>query len=171
MFIAGCGASPPPKPKFELPADAVRLEPLPADPDAPEEYTTTESGLKYRILRKSDGKKPTMANAVRMHYRGRRQDGSIFSSTYGKFGAAEYIKLADVIKGSAEGLQLIGEGGMIELIIPPELAYADKGSVAVPPNETLHFIVEMMNVYDVPAQPAKDPKTSEESASDEEKKE
>lgn len=112
-----------------------------------------------------------MENAVRLHYRGRRQDGSIFGSTYGKFGAAEYIKLTDVVKGSAEGLQLIGEGGMIELIIPPELAYADKGSQSVPPNETLHFIVELMNVYDVPTEPSKDSKTSEESKSDDEKKE
>jgi FKBP-type peptidyl-prolyl cis-trans isomerase FkpA len=49
--------------------------PGPVDKDAPEEFTTTKSGLKYRIRRKSDGDKPKPANNVTVHYKGWLDNG------------------------------------------------------------------------------------------------
>jgi len=146
MLLIGCGG-PPPKVR-ELPKDTVRVKEGAIDPDAPQEFTTTESGLKYRILRKSDGRKPTPTDKVRVHYRGRFNDenGKIFDSSYGSSGESANFSLGGVIKGWTEGLQLVGEGGMIELIIPPELAYGDQGTPGMPPNSTLHFIVELIEV-------------------------
>ncbi len=44
-------------------------------------------------------------------------------------------------------MQLVGEGGMIELEIPPELSYGSAAPAATfPPNATLHFIVELIHV-------------------------
>ena len=57
-------------------------DPGPTDADAPSEFTTTESGLKYRILRKSDGKVPTASDKVLVDYRGWLDDGKEFDSTY-----------------------------------------------------------------------------------------
>jgi len=52
-----------------------------------------------------------------------------------------------VIKGWGEGVQLIGEGGMVELEIPPELGYGRQGMPgAIPPQATLHFIVELVRI-------------------------
>ena len=52
-----------------------------------------------------------------------------------------------VISGWTEGLQLIGEGGMIELEIPADLGYGASGSLPkIPPNATLHFLVELIEV-------------------------
>jgi FKBP-type peptidyl-prolyl cis-trans isomerase FkpA len=50
-----------------------------------------------------------------------------------------------VIPGWIEGVTYVGEGGMIELEIPSDLAYGPGGHPpAIPPNATLHFIVELL---------------------------
>ncbi len=118
----------------------------PIDDDAPEEFTTTDSGLQYRILRKSDGDKATARDSVTVHYRGWLDDETEFDSSYGR-GEPISFPLGGVIAGWTEGMQLVGEGGMIELTIPPELGYGSRGAgAAVPPNATLHFTVELLSV-------------------------
>ena len=52
-------------------------------------------------------------------------------------------RLDGVIKGWTEGLQLVKEGGKIQLVIPPELAYGDRGPLA---HRTLVFDVELISV-------------------------
>jgi len=116
------------------------------DTDAPEEFTTTESGLKYRILRKSNGQRPSDSNQVRVDYSGWLDDGTYFDSSYSRSEPVTF-SLGGVIPGWTEGLQLIGEGGMIELEIPPELGYGATGSPPeIPPNATLHFKIELHEV-------------------------
>jgi FKBP-type peptidyl-prolyl cis-trans isomerase FkpA len=118
----------------------------PVDDDAPEEFTETESGLKYRILRKSDGEKANPNNSVTVNYRGWLDDETEFDSSY-KRGEPISFPLRGVIPGWTEGMQLVGVGGMIELTIPPELGYGQRGAgAAVPPNATLHFIVELISI-------------------------
>lgn len=116
------------------------------DPDAPEEFTTTESGLKYRILRRSDGQRPSETDQVRVDYSGWLDDGTYFDSSYNRNEPVSF-SVRGVIPGWTEGLQLIGEGGMIELEIPPELGYGAEGSPpSIPPNATLHFKVELLEI-------------------------
>ena len=138
---------------FEKPKEKpVVTAPGAADPDAPEEFTTTESGLKYRIRRKSDGKKPGPENTIKVNYRGWLDDGTIFDTTYGTGGTPNTFGVSHVVKGFTEGIQLIGEGAMIELEIPYELGYGTQGSPpTVPPKATLHFLVELLEVQDPPA--------------------
>jgi FKBP-type peptidyl-prolyl cis-trans isomerase FkpA len=103
--------------------------------------------LKYRILRKSDGKKPTAKNEVTVHYKGWLDDKKIFDSSYRR---AEKISfpLNRVIPGWTEGMQLVGKGGMIELEIPAKLGYGsrDVGNGLIPANSTLHFVVELYEI-------------------------
>ena len=115
-----------------------------------QKFKTTKSGLKYRILRKSKGEQPTATSVVTVHYRGWIPDkegkGKDFDSSY-KRGKPTTFPLNGVIKGWTEGLQLVGKGGMIELIIPPELGYGKRGfGGAIPPDSTLRFIVELIEV-------------------------
>ncbi|MDP7019400.1 MAG: FKBP-type peptidyl-prolyl cis-trans isomerase, partial [Pirellulaceae bacterium] len=52
-----------------------------------------------------------------------------------------------VIAGWTEGVQLVNQGGMIELWIPSELGYGARGAPgAIPPNATLHFVIELLGV-------------------------
>ncbi len=116
------------------------------DDDAPLEFTTTRSGLKYRVLRHSDDKKPLAHNTVTVNYRGWLDNGREFDSSYKRDEPISF-PLGGVIAGWTEGMQLIGNGGMIELWIPSDLGYGAKGSPpSVPPNADLHFVVELLAV-------------------------
>lgn len=118
----------------------------PVDQDVSTEFSETASGLKYRILRQSDGRKPTARNMVEVHYRGWLDSGRQFDSSYDR-GETASFGLGSVVPGWTEGLQLVGEGGMIELWIPSELGYGSRGSPgSIPPNATLHFVVELIKV-------------------------
>lgn len=150
LILSGCVRHQPPEedvPVLSAPDESSEgAGPGAVDEDAPEEFTTTPSGLKYRIRRKSDGKKPILANTVVAHYRGWLDDETVFDSSYPR-GEPASFPLGGVVKGWQEGLQLIGEGGMIELEIPSEMGYGEKGFPPdIPGGATLHFIVELVEV-------------------------
>lgn len=118
----------------------------PTDKDAPKEFTKTASGLKYKILRKSDGKKPTRKDAITIHYKGWLDSGKEFDGSY-KRGKPSTFPLGRLIPAWQEALPLLGEGGMIELEVPPELGYGDAGFPPdIAPGATLHFIVELIAI-------------------------
>ena len=121
-------------------------EPGQPDKDAPEEFQSTESGLKYRVLRKGSGKKPAANDTVTVHYRGWLDNKNEFDSSY-KRDEPTTFPLNRVIPGWTEGLQLVNEGGMIELEIPPNLGYGARGAGnVIPPNARLHFLVELIDI-------------------------
>ncbi|MBX3413820.1 MAG: FKBP-type peptidyl-prolyl cis-trans isomerase [Pirellulales bacterium] len=124
----------------------AEVKPGPVDKDAPKEFSETKSGLKYRVLRKSEGAKPKATDSVTVHYKGWLDNGKEFDSSYAR-GEEISFPLNMVIPGWTEGLQLVGEGGMIELEIPSELGYGRRGAGnAIPPNATLHFLVELKKI-------------------------
>jgi FKBP-type peptidyl-prolyl cis-trans isomerase len=125
----------------ELPQGAGKI-----DPDAPKKFTTTGSGLKYRVLRKGGDKMAKATDTVKVNYKGWLDNGKEFDSSYQRKKPIEF-PLNGVIKGWTEGMQLVGEGGMIELEIPSKLGYGERGAAGViPPNATLHFLVELLQV-------------------------
>ncbi|MGE3313582.1 MAG: FKBP-type peptidyl-prolyl cis-trans isomerase [Planctomycetaceae bacterium] len=132
------------------------LGPGPVDPDAPEEFTTTESGLKYRIRRKSDDIKPEPLDGVAMHYRGWLDNGQEFENTYAK-GSVVVKRMVELLSGWKEGMQLIGRGGMIELEIPAKLAFGHEGqsAIGIPPHATLHAQIELLDVRKYRNEPGK----------------
>jgi FKBP-type peptidyl-prolyl cis-trans isomerase len=117
-----------------------------ADANAPLTFSKTPSGLQYRVLRNGTGEKPTAANKVRVNYHGWLDDGKVFDSSYQRREPISF-GLNQVIPGWTEGMQLVGEGGMIELWIPSNLGYGARGAGRdIPPNATLHFLVELLQV-------------------------
>jgi len=103
---------------------------------------TTPSGLQYRILEAGSGKSPGPTDTVTVNYRGTLVNGHKFDSSYDK-GKPITFRLNGVIKGWTEGLQHVKEGGKIQLVIPPELAYGNRGPLA---HQTLIFDVELISV-------------------------
>ncbi len=105
----------------------------------------TESGLLYEIIEEGDmANKPTADDTVVVHYKGTKLDGSTFDSSYDRGETAEF-KLSAVIKGWTEGLQYVGKGGKIRLVIPKELAYGDNMRHPLG-GQTLQFDVELIDV-------------------------
>ena len=116
------------------------------DATAPYTFTTTPSGLKYRILRQGNGPKPTARQTVEVNYHGWLDNGKVFDSSYARKKSISF-GLNQVIPGWTEGMQQVGKGGMIELVIPAKLGYGARGAGdAVPPNATLHFLVELIAI-------------------------
>jgi FKBP-type peptidyl-prolyl cis-trans isomerase FkpA len=136
------------KPLTAGPADKKeKVAPGKIDEKAPREFTKTESGLKYRILRKSEDRKPKATDSVEVHYKGWLDDETIFDSSYQR-GTPISFPLSGVIKGWTEGMQLVGKGGMIELEIPYSLGYGERGTPGgpIPPKANLHFVVELISI-------------------------
>ncbi len=121
-------------------------EPGRVDIDAPNKFTKTDSGLAYRVRRRSTGRRPSPRDSVTVHYRGWLNDGTEFDSSYER-GEPATFRLNQVVKGWTEGMQHIGEGGMIELEVPAELGYGERGAgEKIPPGSQLHFLVELISV-------------------------
>jgi len=124
-----------------------KAKPGKIDENASKEFKTTPSGLKYRILRKTDGRKPVATDKVEVNYKGWLNDLKIFDSSYQRGQSIEF-GLKQVIPGWTEGVQLMGVGEMIELDIPYQLAYGERGTPGgpIPPKAQLHFIVELIAI-------------------------
>ncbi len=117
----------------------------PAAAPSDAEYTTTASGLQYRVVTQGNGPRPTAADTVTVHYRGTLTDGTQFDSSYDR-GEPATFGLNQVIAGWTEGLQLMPVGSTFEFIIPAELAYGAAGRPGIPPNATLNFTVELLGI-------------------------
>ena len=105
----------------------------------------TGSGLQYKIIEPGNDVKPGPADSVWVNYKGSLLDGTVFDQT--PEGSEPVMLLLNrVIPGWQEGLQLIGEGGKIQLFIPSELAYGEQANQVIGPNATLIFDVETSKV-------------------------
>lgn len=107
---------------------------------------TTDSGLQYRVLAEGDGAAPTPSSTVSCHYEGTLIDGTKFDSSYDRGEPAQF-PVNGVISGWTEMLQLMKEGGKVEVFIPSNLAYGDRGAPPViGPGATLIFKIELLKV-------------------------
>jgi len=106
----------------------------------------TASGLQYKVLKPGTGKKPAATDTVVVHYRGTLIDGTEFDSSYSRNQPAT-LPLTSVIKGWQEALPMMTVGSKWQLVIPPSLAYGERGAGSrIGPDETLVFEVELLEV-------------------------
>ena len=130
----------------EEPAPAAVEDTAAADENAvPAEYTTTESGLKYKVIKKGTGRSPKATDIVKVNYEGKLLDGTVFDSSFTR-GEPISFPLNRVIPGWTEGLQLMQEGATYEFLIPYQLAYGEQGAGPIPPKSDLIFLVELIEV-------------------------
>lgn len=106
----------------------------------------TDTGLKYIVIEKEDGKKAVNGTNVKVHYTGYFEDGKVFDSSTKK---PFKFKLCAgmVIPGWDEGIALMRVGDKFRLIIPYQLAYGEQGIPPdIPPKTRLIFDVELVDV-------------------------
>ena len=105
----------------------------------------TASGLIFKELRAGTGVSPRATDRVKVHYHGSLIDGTVFDSSVER-GEPITFALDQVVKGWAEGLQMMKVGGKAKLTISPELAYGPGGREGIPPNATLIFEIELLGI-------------------------
>ncbi len=125
----------------------------PPPPEAPttldeSAFTTTPSGLKYAELAPGTGAKAAAGQQVSVHYTGWLTDGTMFDSSLSRGQPFEFtLGQGQVIKGWDEGVAGMQVGGRRQLVIPPSIAYGDRGAGSViPAGATLVFEVELLAV-------------------------
>lgn len=114
----------------------------------PAVMTRAESGLYYQDLATGEGPAVQSGQTVRVHYTGWLPDGTKFDSSRDRNEPLEVtVGVGNVIPGWDEGLQGMQVGGQRKLVIPPNLAYGDRGAGGViPPGATLVFDVELVEI-------------------------
>lgn len=110
--------------------------------------TTTPSGLSFEELVLGEGAVAQSGRSVTVHYTGWLENGKKFDSSKDRGDPFVFpLGAGHVIRGWDEGVQGMKVGGMRKLTIPPDLGYGARGAGGViPPNATLVFEVELLNV-------------------------
>jgi FKBP-type peptidyl-prolyl cis-trans isomerase len=110
--------------------------------------TFTASGLAYFMIKQGEGEQATAGKTVSVHYIGKLTDGTKFDSSHDRNAPIDFpLGEGRVIPGWDEGIALLKVGGKATFVIPPHLAYGARGAGGViPPNATLIFEVELMQV-------------------------
>jgi peptidyl-prolyl cis-trans isomerase A (cyclophilin A) len=111
-------------------------------------FEKTNSGLRYKMIQKGSGKKAENGKVVSVHYTGQLEDGKVFDSSIPRKKPIEFpLGQGNVIEGWDEGIALLQVGDKARFVIPSHLGYGSRGAGgAIPPNATLIFDVELMDV-------------------------
>lgn len=108
---------------------------------------TTASGLRYLVTKAGTGEKAGKGRKIKAHYEGKLTNGRLFDSSIRRGQPLEFtVGVGQVIRGWDEALSDMAKGEKRVLIIPPGLAYGERGAGGViPPNATLIFDVELVD--------------------------
>jgi FKBP-type peptidyl-prolyl cis-trans isomerase FklB len=107
--------------------------------------TVLPDGLVYRVLKAGTGTSPALSDTVAVNYSGHLVDGTHFDGS--EPGKPTNFKLSDdVVKGWLEALQHMQAGSQWEVVMPPSLAYGERGFArGIPPGATLVFDIELVS--------------------------
>jgi FKBP-type peptidyl-prolyl cis-trans isomerase FkpA len=106
---------------------------------------TTGSGLVITHIAEGKGAKPEPNDVVEVHYHGTFLDGKVFDSSVER-GMPARFPLDRVIACWTEGVGMMRIGGKAKLVCPPEIAYGAQGGGPIPPDTTLVFEVELLDI-------------------------
>ena len=106
----------------------------------------TDSDLQYTVLEDTSEGRPQATDRVRVDQRVWLIGGKMLDDTY-KTGIPEEFSLTEVIDGYQEGLMLMGIGSKYRFVIPPELAWGERGSGSrIGPNAVVIFEVRLLKI-------------------------
>ncbi|GHT59418.1 peptidylprolyl isomerase [Spirochaetia bacterium] len=107
----------------------------------------TPSGIRYIIQKEGKGEKPAAGKTVRVAYKGTLINGTVFDGSDFHGGPMSFqAGVGKVIKGWDETVMDMKVGEKRVAIIPPELAYGERGVGPIPANSFLVFEMELISV-------------------------
>lgn len=111
-------------------------------------YKTTKDGLKYAIIEEGTGAQPDSGDLVTVNYSGfLAKDSTKFDSSVERDEPLTFKLGAHmVIPGWDEGIALMKKGGKVRLVVPPSLGYGNRPNRVIPPNSTLIFDVQLVDI-------------------------
>jgi len=110
------------------------------------DVVTLASGVQYKVIEAGEGEQPESDSTVVVHYRGSLIDGTEFDSSYARDEPAQF-PVSRVIPGWSQVLQEMNVGAKWKVVVPPELAYGERGAGAlIQPNATLVFDIELIEI-------------------------
>lgn len=126
----------------------VKKPTTPKKPMIEQQAITTASGLTYIVTKKGEGAQLKAGDEIIVNYTGLLTSGQKFDSSLDRGEPFSFpLGAGRVIKGWDEGFGKLKVGDHATLIIPPIIAYGERGAGGViPPGATLIFIVEVIGV-------------------------
>ena len=111
-----------------------------------EEHTTNGVKIEKHVV--GDGAQPAIGQTLVVDYTGKLEDGTVFDSSTmpGRTPFEFQVGTGQVIQGWDEGFMSLTEGTKATLTIPSNMAYGMPGNGPIPPNATLIFDVELIEV-------------------------
>lgn len=108
---------------------------------------TDSAKLQIEDIKVGTGRIVTSGDTVVMHYTGTLENGKKFDSSLDRGQPFETrIGVGQVIAGWDMGVPGMKVGGKRKLVIPPALGYGERGIGSIPPNSTLIFEVELLDI-------------------------
>jgi len=112
-----------------------------------EDFVTTESGLKYKVITEGTGEIPAIGDTVKIQYTGWLDKFDSGTKFEGKRPFTFVVGGGEVIRGLDESFSGMLVGERRRIIVPPRLAYGDRGIAGtIPRGATLYFDIELMNI-------------------------
>lgn len=148
------GGRVPPNATLIMEVELLEVKPLLLPTEISEEdFTVTDSGLKYYDIVEGDGAEATATSTVTVDYTGWLTDNVKFDSSLDRGVPFPFtLGTGAVIPGWDEGVVGMKVGGIRQLVIPAELAYGETGSGSIPPGATLIFEVELLDSQEAPTE-------------------
>lgn len=111
-------------------------------------YKSTKDGLRYAIIEEGTGPKADSGDIVTVNYSGYlAKDSTKFDSSVERDEPLTFqLGSHTVMAGWDEGIKLLHKGAKARLIIPPALGYGNRPNRIIPPNSTLIFDVELVDI-------------------------
>lgn len=145
LLFAGCGPKEPPPPPPEKSVAQERRENwfgVKLANDASIQWR--DSGLGIQVLKAGEGPQPQRTDKVRLNYVGRLLDGTEFDRSAA--GKPATFRVQEMVTGFAAGMATMRAGGKSVFYIPPHLGYGGIRAGKIPPNSSLVFEVELLEV-------------------------
>ena len=104
--------------------------------------------LEINDIWEGDGAVANAGDTVRVHYVGvAYSTGEEFDASWNRGDPLEFrLGMGQVIAGWDQGVQGMRVGGRRQLVIPPDLAYGDRGAGrTIAPGETLIFVCDLVS--------------------------